>query len=208
MSNLTNEFDQKAAGWDAQTYRVERARAVAERIKAEVPATPALTALEYGCGTGLLSFALQPELGRITLADSSIGMLTVLQAKISASQAQNLKPLQLDLIADPLPVERFDLIYTLMTLHHILDTDKMLRAFYTLLNKPGYVCVADLDKEDGAFHGAGFVGHHGFEREELREKANRAGFQSIRFSTVFHMPKEVAGAMRYFPLFLMVAEKH
>ena len=57
-----NEFDQKAAQWDAKAVRVERAQAVADGIKAALPLSPRLTALDYGCGTGLLSFALQPYL--------------------------------------------------------------------------------------------------------------------------------------------------
>ena len=98
-----NDFDQKAAQWDAKPVRVERAQAVAAGIKAALPLASHLTALEYGCGTGLLSFALQPYLGHITLADSSSGMLTVLREKIAAGNIQNMTPLQLDLMTDPLP---------------------------------------------------------------------------------------------------------
>src|SRR5512136_2053243 len=181
-----NEFDQKAAQWDAKPVRVERAQAVADGIKAALPLSPHLTALEYGCGTGLLSFALQPHLGHITLADSSTGMLAVLREKIAAANIRNMTPLRLDLIADPLPAERYQLIYTLMTLHHIPDTDRMLRAFYQLLDAPGYLCVADLDKEDGTFHEEEFHGHLGFDRNELGERASQAGFQTINFTTVFH----------------------
>jgi len=202
-----NEFDQKAQQWDTKPIRVERAQAVAAGIKAAVPLSSQMTTLEYGCGTGLVSFALQSELGHITLADSSIGMLTVLHDKIAASNIQSMTPAQLDLMIDPLPAERYQLIYTLMTLHHISDTDKMLRAFYELLDNSGYLCVADLDKEDGTFHTEEFHGHLGFDREELGAQAKQAGFQTINFSTVFHMGKEVNGVTKDFPLFLMVARK-
>ena len=202
-----NEFDQKAAQWDAKLIRVERAQAVADGIKATVPLSPSMSALEYGCGTGLVSFALRSELGHITLADSSIGMLTVLRDKIAANNIQNMTPLQLDLLTDPLPAERYQLIYTLMTLHHIADIDKMLRAFYELLDNSGYLCIADLDKEDGTFHEDEFHGHLGFDREELGARVIQAGFQTINFSTIFHMRKEFNGISKDFPLFLMVARK-
>ncbi len=202
-----NEFDQKAQTWDAKTVRVERAQATADGIRAAVPLHPQMTAFEYGCGTGLVSFALQPYLGHITLADSSIGMLTVLREKIAASGIQNMTPLQLDLLSDPLPDNRYQLIYTLLTLHHIADTDKVLSALYTLLESPGYLCVADLDKEDGTFHEEEFHGHLGFDREELGAQARRAGFQNINFTTVFHMLKEVQDVRKDFPIFLMVARK-
>src|SRR5512147_852630 len=114
-----NEFDEKAAQWDAKPVRVERAQAVADGIKAALPLSPNMTALEYGCGTGLLSFALQPQLGHITLADSSPGMLSVLREKIAARNIKNMTPVQLDLMVDPLPAVHYQVIYTLMTLHHI-----------------------------------------------------------------------------------------
>lgn len=202
-----NEFDQKAAQWDAKPVRVERAQAVAAGLTAAVPLTPHMTALEYGCGTGLLSFALQPYLGHITLADSSTGMLGVLRDKIAAADIQNMTPVQLDLLIDPVPGERFQLIYTLMTLHHITDTDRILRAFYDLLDTAGYLCVADLDQEDGTFHEDEFYGHLGFDREELAAQAKQIGFQSVHFTTVFHMIKEVNGVSKDFPIFLMVAQK-
>ncbi len=202
-----NEFDQKAAQWDAKLVRVERAEAMAAAIRAAVPLSPGMTALEYGCGTGLVSFALQPQLGHMTLADSSSGMLDVVREKIAASQAQNLTPCSLDLTRDPLPTERYHLIYTLMTLHHIDDTERLLRAFYDLLDTPGYLCVADLDTEDGTFHADEFHGHRGFDRAALSALAQRAGFQSITFSTMFQMRKEAAGELKEYPIFLMVAHK-
>lgn len=202
-----NEFDQKAQQWDAKPIRVERALAVADSIKTEVRLSSHITALEYGCGTGLVSFALQSELGHMTLADSSTGMLAVLREKIAAGNIQNMTPLQLDLMTDPLPVERYQLIYTLLTLHHIPDTAKILRAFYQLLDNSGYLCVADLDKEDGTFHEDEFHGHLGFDRKELAAQAAQIGFQSIRFTTAFHMIKDVQGVSKDYPIFLMVARK-
>ncbi len=59
---------------------------VADAIRKAVPLSKEMKAFEYGCGTGLLSFALQPDLGEITLADTSQGMLEVL-ARRSTRQA-------------------------------------------------------------------------------------------------------------------------
>jgi ubiquinone/menaquinone biosynthesis C-methylase UbiE len=188
--------------------RIDRARAVAEAIRRRVPLTAGMTALEYGCGTGLLSFALQPYLARITCADSSPGMLAVLQAKLAAGGLQNMTPVRLDLSVDPLPAERYDLIYTLMTLHHIPDADKVLASFHSLLNESGYLCIADLDKEDGSFHGPDFAGHNGFDRNELSGKLEHIGFGNISFTTVYQTPRQVDGVARTFALFLMAAERN
>ncbi|MBN2086002.1 MAG: class I SAM-dependent methyltransferase [Anaerolineales bacterium] len=202
-----NEFDAKAKAWDSTPGRAERARTVADAIRARVPITPDLRALEYGCGTGLLSFALQPRLGRITLADSSAGMLEVLAQKISAARIRNMVPLRLDLSADPPPAERFQIIYTLMTLHHIPDTAGILRAFFRMLEAPGYLCIADLDREDGSFHGPDFTGHQGFDREALKTIALQAGFGDVACETVFQVARETAADLKHFPLFLMTARR-
>ena len=201
------DFDAKAQEWDNDPVKLERAAAVAAAIRNRVRLSPDLSALEYGCGTGLLSFALSRELGSITLADSSAGMLAVLREKIAASGADHLRPMHLDLTVDPLPAERYDLIYTLMTLHHVSDVDRILRDFHALLRPDGALCIADLDREDGSFHGAGFDGHHGFEREALRERLARAGFGEIQFDTCYMMRKSQGEGAREYPVFLAVARK-
>ncbi|NMQ18331.1 class I SAM-dependent methyltransferase [Candidatus Competibacter phosphatis] len=201
------DFDEKAQEWDNDPVKLERAAAVAAAIRNRVRLSPDLSALEYGCGTGLLSFALYRELGSITLADSSAGMLAVLREKIAASGTDHLRPMRLDLTVDPLPAERYDLIYTLMTLHHVSDVDRILRDFHALLRPDGALCIADLDREDGSFHGAGFDGHHGFEREALRDRLARAGFGEIQFDTCYMMRKPQGEGAREYPVFLAVARK-
>jgi len=41
-----------------------------------------LNALDFGCGTGLLSFKLKDFFKTITLTDNSEGMISVLQEKV------------------------------------------------------------------------------------------------------------------------------
>ena len=167
-----------------------------------------MSALEYGCGTGLLSFALQSDLGQITLADTSQGMLDVLSEKIAAAGVTNMHPTRLDLSTDPLPAERFDLTYSLMTLHHIEDAKGILKKFHALLEPSGILCIADLDKEDGTFHTDGTTDVHlGFERGELQRWVEDAGFADVKFSTAFEIKKKIDDAEKTFPVFLLTARK-
>ncbi len=200
-------FDEKARQWDLNPMRHERARAVADAIRRQIPLHRRMTALEYGCGTGLLSFELCNELGNITLADRSAGMLDVLGEKIAAAQVTHLTPVQLDLLTDPLPTRRFDLIYSLMTLHHILDTRRILSCFHQLLLPGGYLCIADLDREDGSFHKEPFEGHFGFDRQALGELTMAVGFEVLGFETVYEMVKMVDDQPRAYPIFLMTARR-
>jgi ubiquinone/menaquinone biosynthesis C-methylase UbiE len=198
-----SDFDERAREWDSDPVKVERARRAAAAIRRRVRVDRQTTALEYGCGTGLLSFALQPYLGSIVLADSSAGMLEVLGEKIASSGSTNMKPIRLDLSTDVAPPGRYQLIYMLMVLHHVPDVPLILGKLHTMLERPGTLCIADLDKEDGSFHPAGFEGHHGFDRDKLREQLLVAGFSRVRSSIFFQNPKNG----RDYPLFLAVAEK-
>lgn len=198
-------FDDQAKTWDSDPIKQERAEAVAAAMRQRIPLSSAWCALEYGCGTGLLSFVLYADLGSITLADASPGMLAVLEAKLAAAQLDHLHPLRLDLTGDPLPTDRYDLIYSLMTLHHVADIESLLRNFHALLQPDGWLAIADLDQEDGSFHGAGFTGHCGFDREILRAQLVAAGFSGVEFSSCYRMKKATDQGIRDYPLFLAVA---
>jgi len=200
-------FDSKARQWDDNPVFRERGLKIAEAIRKAVPLHRRMSALDYGCGTGLLSFPLKDELGAILMADSSGGMLDVVNEKIAAQGVSNMATMKLDLLADPPPAQRFDLIVTAMTLHHVPDTDHILRVFHDLLQPGGTLCIADLDQEDGSFHGAEVDVHHGFDRSDLSRRAARAGFAAVQFQTVFSIAKEQATGTRDYPVFLMTARR-
>lgn len=201
-------FDERAKDWDSDPKKVERARVVAEAIRNAVPLSKDMNAFEYGCGTGLLSFALQDHFGQITLADTSQGMLDVLSEKIASAGVKSMHPVRLDLVADPLPAEKYHITYSLLVLHHIHDARGILSKFYSLLEPNGYLVIADLDKEDGSFHKDGTMDvHKGFAQSELQVWVEDAGFRNVKFSTVYEIKKEVDGRERAFPVFLMVAQK-
>ncbi len=200
-------FDGKARQWDANPVFRERGECIAQAIRTRIPLNRAMTALDYGSGTGLTSFALQHLLGHITLMDSSPGMLAVAQEKIAAAGLTHLTTRQIDLTADPPAEERYDLIYSAMTLHHIPDTDHILRVFHDLLKPGGWLAIADLDREDGSFHGPEVEVHHGFERTDLAGRAMAAGFVGARFETVFCIDKETDTGTRSYPVFLMTARR-
>ncbi len=200
-------FDSKARQWDDNPLFRERGLKIAEAIRKAVPLRREMNALDYGCGTGLLSFPLKDELGTILMADSSGGMLEVVNEKIAAQGVSNMATLKLDLLADPPPAQRFDLIVTAMTLHHVPDTDAILHIFHDLLQPGGYLCIADLDQEDGSFHGPEVDVHPGFDRADLSRRAAQAGFADIRFQTVFSIAKEHESGTRDYPVFLMTARR-
>jgi ubiquinone/menaquinone biosynthesis C-methylase UbiE len=194
----TNSFDERAATWDDDPAKVERADAVARAIRGAIPLDRSMRMLEYGAGTGLVTQALQGSVGPVTLADTSKGMREVIQDKIDAGAITNARVWELDLATQPAPDERFDLVVTVMTLHHVTNVHSVLSGFADLLDEGGHLCVVDLDEEDGSFHGADFEGHHGFERSRLSSHLTGAGFTEIAFRDCHDV---VRGGVRY-PLFL------
>jgi SAM-dependent methyltransferase len=177
-------FDEKAATWDDDPAKVERAAGVARGIAAAVPLGPTTRMLEYGAGTGLVTQALLGDVGKVTLADTSEGMRQAIVAKVAAGTLPpDARVWDLDLAAQPPPGgERFDLVVTVMVLHHIPDLPLVLARFAELLEPGGHLGIADLDREDGSFHGEGFGGHHGFDRGELGDQLRAAGFTDVTFA--------------------------
>ena len=206
MTTQRRTFDERAREWDDDPRKRERALGIANAIRETVSIPPGAHGLELGCGTGLLSFALQDLFARIVLADTSAGMLEVLREKVAATGlGEVFEPWAYDLTTDPLPPDRFDVVYSSMVLHHIPDTRPALMASRALMRPGGYLLVADLEAEDGTFHGLDVDVHHGFDPEALGRRALDAGFAEVSSSRIYGMPKTIEGVDRVFPLFLLVA---
>lgn len=203
-------FDQSAATWDNEPRRIALMKDVGEAILREARPDSDVDVLDYGCGTGLVSLFLLQHVRSVTGADNSSGMLDVLRKKIADGGIENMRVVRLNLEDDPLPGERYHLIVSSMTMHHVGDVDKVLRAFHGLLRPGGKLCLADLDTEPGVFHppeAAASVHHHGFDRKRLASQLLAAGFAAARDVTAhtIHKPVE-SGKDRAFPVFLIVAE--
>jgi len=201
-----NEFDIKAPEWDKNDMHRERARTVATAITKEIPLTGEMTALEFGAGTGLLSFMLKDHLKEITLIDNSEGMVQVLNEKLISAKADNLKTVKADLEHEDLLPGSFDLIYTLMVLHHVGEVETVIKKFHDMLNPGGYLAIADLYSEDGSFHGDGFHGHKGFDPVSLAAMLEKIGFSAIKHNKFFVIDKKISeNSSKNFDVFLMTA---
>lgn len=200
-----SEFDQKAAGWDMNEVHKLRSQSIADKLIKMIPEGKHLSALEFGAGTGLLSFLLSKYLKKITLVDSSKGMIDVIAEKLASGNEPHLKPLLIDLEKESIS-DQFDLIFSQMAFHHVVNVDAMLLKFYTMLSPGGWVAIADLYPEDGSFHGVGFTGHLGFDPDGLAQKLLASGFRDVSYGPCFVMTKELGpNETRDYPVFLMSA---
>jgi ubiquinone/menaquinone biosynthesis C-methylase UbiE len=200
---VANEFDARARTWDDDAKR-QRARLVADGIRGRVPLNRSMSVFEYGCGTGLLSFELRPSVGSMLLADSSEGMLEVVREKIAATPGASMTAVALDLTRDAAPAGPFDLVCSQLVLHHVVPLEPVLDTFCRMLRPGGWLCVADLEAEDGSFHGEGFTGHHGFERAAFERSLSGCGLTAISWEICFDVTRDSG---RKYPVFLSVSRK-
>jgi tRNA (cmo5U34)-methyltransferase len=179
-----NRFDEVASTWDEEPRRAALAAAVADAMRRSTALTPDLHVLDFGCGTGLLSLALQPFVGRLTGVDTSEGMLGQFRRKIEAKRLANVETVHLAPGAPRLPGGPFDLVVSSMALHHVEDLGPLFRSFIEVLRPGGGVALADLDREDGTFHeDARGVFHLGFDRAAIVTALGEAGFESVAADT-------------------------
>jgi ubiquinone/menaquinone biosynthesis C-methylase UbiE len=206
VTSSQSHFDKRAGSWDQNQQLVERNRAIAGAIRDMLPSLQHIRAMEYGAGTGLLTAELVDEFDGLVALDTSSGMLLVLRRKMR--RRASVTVLNHDLSLHDLEQEPFDLIYSAMTLHHVEHIEVLLERCRRLLRPGGYLAVADLEEEDGSFHGDPTIYFHaGFRPSLLAEMLERTGFVEVRHRRVYTMRKMVGGGMKEYPVFLMVARR-
>ena len=101
--------------------------------------------------------------------------------------------------------KKFDVIISAMAMHHVEDTDNLIKSFASHLEPQGQVALADLDSEDGTFHPEDVEGvyHHGFDRDALKAILEQNGFTDVAFTTAHTVNKEG----KDYPVFLVTATR-
>jgi len=204
---MKKHFDQVAQNWDKNQIHVKRTEAIAASFLQKTKLFKGMKALEFGAGTGLLSFALKDHFADITLMDSSAEMIKITEEKIKSAEATTLHPLLFDMEKEDYIAKTFDVIFSQMVMHHVDDIEKMIAKFGKLLDRGGILAIADLYKEDGSFHEMEFHGHLGFDPEQLGETLKKNGFININHEQCFEIERlSEDSKLKKFPVFLMTAE--
>lgn len=196
-------FAHKSKSWDMNSTRVKNAQSIADCIVKNINLTKAMHIMDFGAGTGLLSYCLSEHIDKVTAIDNSPSMLAMFKEKAHLFTCHT-EVLELDLtqeISEPL---LYDGIISSMTIHHIEDTEDMLTKMYQMLPEGGFIALADLDTEDGTFHSDNEgVFHFGFDRQMLGAIAEKVGFKAVHFETASVIEKP----QHNFSVFLMTATK-
>ncbi len=203
------DFNKDAASWDQKTGRVKLAHDVAYAIMNEVKLTHDMDVLDFGCGTGLLTLQLQPLVRSITGVDSSQGMIDVLNSKFDEQNLINIKTVLIDIEKGDVLKGKFHIVVSSMTLHHMENIESLFKQFYECLLPGGYLCIADLDSDEGKFHSDNTgVFHFGFDRAFISTLLMQHGFHNVQDVTAASIVKNLPDGRPWeFTIFLMTARK-
>lgn len=198
-----SHFDEVAKNWDEKPSRLALAKAVSDAMEEAVDFS-GKDLLELGCGTGLVGLSFATVAKRLNGVDSSEKMVEVFNQKAKDLGLTNAKAERKDFFTDEL--EKADIIFSSMVMHHIEDNVGAVKRSYELLKSGGKLLIADLDEEDGSFHTQGNEGvhHFGFNKENLKKELENAGFKNIIFRTAYNMERDND---RVYEIFLCVAER-
>ncbi|MGL4762423.1 MAG: class I SAM-dependent DNA methyltransferase [Sarcina sp.] len=202
------DFNSVAENWN-NSMRIERANKIAMEIRKNIEHLDLKSALEFGCGTGLITYNLVDLFKKIDLIDTSEKMVEIVNEKANILKVAYAKGICKNILEEE-HSKKYDCIYTSMALHHIVDTKLILKKFYDMLNPSGVVCVVDLDEDiDGSFHAneEGFDGHDGFVQKDFGEVSERCGFKIEKNYTFYKNNKDIGDKNIKYSLFLAFMRK-
>ena len=205
-------FDDMAHTWDDKPDRIERIRVVATRLRDVLDFDGVEAGLEYGCGTGQLSFALADLLPHCLLIDTSVEMLkaaergTVDRKLPWDTERRNFATQSLDH-----PEGIADVLFCLQVLHHIDDLETTIGNMTKALRPGGQIALMDLPKGSSGFHhGTGHDPVHnphldGLDRDELDQLLTGVGFSEITWHKDISLDREGEDGTVPYSLFLVTA---
>jgi len=132
-------FDRVAERYDAVHPPHVSEHYLAKRVALIGPLLAGGEGLDVGCGTGRLLEALRPY-GRVIGVEPSEGMLRVLRER---GRGEAVRGCAEDL---PFPDERFDVVFTVAVLHHLVEPARVAKALHEMVRvtRPGgHVIVWD-----------------------------------------------------------------
>jgi len=195
-------FAHKSKSWDMNSKRVQNAKGIAELIVKNIKLNKSMEIMDFGAGTGLLSYFVAPYVKKITAVDNSPSMLLEFKTKCDEFICET-EVIEKDLSVASID-RKFDGVISSMTIHHLEDILALFSKLYTMVKDGGFIAIADLDSEDGTFHSDNTgVHHHGFDREALQLIAEEAGFKDVKFDLASTINKP----HRTFTVFLLTATK-
>ena len=143
---------------------------------------------DLGCGTGQMTSALAPFVGRVIAVDASAAMLQAARKRLQAFDNVELR--RGDLEALPIDDARLDAATLTLVLHHLPEPQRALAEVARVLKPNGRLLIVDMLPHDRDSYRQQ-MGHVwlGFSDEHLRRILDESGFGDIRIVPLSPDPK-------------------
>lgn len=199
MGNI-EKFDFIASQYDT-AERIEMANIISNTIRQSITDTEEKTAIDYGCGTGLVGLQLLDAFKSILFLDASKNMVRQVKEKIVKNQVGNAEAFCCDFMKGTQNLKA-DYIIVVQVLLHEKNIKSLLDRFFSVLNDGGHLVIVDFDKNQNILSDEV---HNGFDQKELANILEQLSFSNVKSKT-FHYGKRIF--MNYdASLFLLDAKK-
>ncbi|MDN5372101.1 MAG: hypothetical protein PWR19_1147 [Carnobacterium sp.] len=183
-----NQFNQLAAKYDTPKNRYMAKRA-ADAIRNLLDESHKKTAIDFGCGTGLVGLDLLEDFESIIFVDASTKMIEQVEKKLADRDTKKATVLCLDIEKDAQLPYKVDTIILSLVLHHIPDSHRLLSKLYDTLNEGGQLLIIEMEKQEkGSNHH-----EHGIDRSVLATTLSGLGYQHIQSDIFYDAKKESDG---------------
>ena len=144
---MMSEFDPLAEGFDTE-IQIETGKIISAAIREYIIDGKEKTAIDYGCGTGLVGLELLDAFKSILFVDSSINMLEITKKKIEAIDADNADTLFADFVDEIPEGLKTDCLFMSRVLHHVIEYEPFLAQISEIINPAGHLIIVDFDEID------------------------------------------------------------
>lgn len=171
-----------SARYDTQE-RVHTANIISDEMRQRLPDTQKKSALDYGCGTGLIGLSLIDLFESVLFVDTSPRMLEQVHKKIEQNRIRNAEILPADFSLSAPVGLNFDYVLVSQVLLHVRDYPALLENLHTLLNPDGHLLIVDFNKNENV---TSDLVHNGFDLPDLVSQLKGIGFRYAHGDTIFH----------------------
>ncbi len=177
----TDKFEMIANMYDTPE-RIHIAKISSDAIQEYLVDTRGKSAIDFGCGTGLVGMNLLDNFRSVLFLDTSPNMISQIKQKVTDLNIQNADTVCFDLEKESLSELQADYIFMVQVLLHISDAETVLSRLYDVLTEGGHLLIVDFDQNDQIVSD---IVQNGFDQIELASIMTRIGLRNVQSKTFY-----------------------
>jgi len=197
----TDKFEMIASRYDTPGT-IHIAKVSSDAIREYVGSANHKSAIDFGCGTGLVGMNLLDDFKSVLFLDTSPNMINQVKHKLTELNIQNAHTLCFDFEKEKRSDIHADYLFMVQVLLHIQDVEQILTRLYDVLNPGGQLIIVDFNKNEEV---ASDLVHNGFDQEKLMELMTTIGYREIQSKTFYNGNNIFMG--KDASLFILAAQK-